>query len=292
MMLTLLPEELILVILTAVFSIPDEDFLRTGSRSPCPKGQRSRSATLLVCKTWSRVATPLLYDTVTLRSEAQARALALTLRQYKGDIGGFVKKIRIEGGFGIWVREILKHISEVADLWLSMVLESEDVIGGYFIGFTHINPRRLVVYDEPSQGVDTRKLELTNALCEAIQFHWTSLRTIHLRENSSIDEFGMWSRFRRISEALQAGGQTISCFCIDQTLHMPEALVEFINSPSVVEVHISSLVPRPLFDDLPTALDGSPRRTGTITDILGGNRQLYNKVVWKITGSSTSMSMD
>ncbi|KAJ6463528.1 hypothetical protein C8R45DRAFT_841316, partial [Mycena sanguinolenta] len=58
----------------------------------------SASRYFLVCKSWLRVSTPLLYNVVILRTTAQAETLQVFLETNKG-LGLFVKKLRVEGGF-------------------------------------------------------------------------------------------------------------------------------------------------------------------------------------------------
>lgn len=59
----------------------------------------SSSVVLEVCKTWLRVATPLLYRVVILRSTARARVLCRALREEK-QLGGLIKVSRVENQCG------------------------------------------------------------------------------------------------------------------------------------------------------------------------------------------------
>ncbi|KAJ7699467.1 hypothetical protein B0H14DRAFT_3653002 [Mycena olivaceomarginata] len=74
-----LPDEIISEILSPALKVSDEVFSDTSRVSPFSKYSESTSAYLLVCKSWLRVATPLLYNVVILRSKAQAKALSLSL---------------------------------------------------------------------------------------------------------------------------------------------------------------------------------------------------------------------
>ncbi|KAK7052014.1 hypothetical protein R3P38DRAFT_2502946, partial [Favolaschia claudopus] len=64
-------------ILSPALKVPDDLFSDTSDVSPFATYAPSDSAYLLVCKDWLRVATPLLYSVVVLRSKAQANALQL-----------------------------------------------------------------------------------------------------------------------------------------------------------------------------------------------------------------------
>ncbi|KAJ7259740.1 hypothetical protein C8J57DRAFT_953070, partial [Mycena rebaudengoi] len=76
-----LPDEMLSEILAGT-SFPDELFCDSSAPSVFAESYsgRSRSAYLLVSKSWLRVASPLLYNAVVLRSKAQASALHCALR--------------------------------------------------------------------------------------------------------------------------------------------------------------------------------------------------------------------
>ncbi|KAJ7086193.1 hypothetical protein C8R44DRAFT_538296, partial [Mycena epipterygia] len=75
----------------------------------------SSSSVLLVCKSWLRVATPLLYAVTIIRSKAQAHAFQATLRS-TSDLGRFIKRLRVEGGFGAVIYRILQNTPNVIDI--------------------------------------------------------------------------------------------------------------------------------------------------------------------------------
>ncbi|KAJ7896796.1 hypothetical protein B0H14DRAFT_2233645, partial [Mycena olivaceomarginata] len=94
-----LPDEIISEILSPALKVSDEVFSHTSRVSPFSKYSEFTSAYLLVCKSWLRIATPLLYNVVILRSKAQVKALSLALAGNKV-LGKFIKKLRVEGGYG------------------------------------------------------------------------------------------------------------------------------------------------------------------------------------------------
>ncbi|KAJ7863379.1 hypothetical protein B0H13DRAFT_2354214 [Mycena leptocephala] len=94
-----LPDEIISEIFSPALKISDEDFSDTSGVSPFAKYSESTSAYLLVCKSWLRVATPLLYNVVILRSKAHAKGLSLALST-NNLLGQFIKKLRVE----VWIR--------------------------------------------------------------------------------------------------------------------------------------------------------------------------------------------
>jgi hypothetical protein len=82
------------------------------------------SVVLLVCKVWLRVATPLLYHTVVIRSKAQARSLVAAVRGNHNP-GRFIGELRVEG-FGAHMSHILNSALNITDLFLSTEIHSPD----------------------------------------------------------------------------------------------------------------------------------------------------------------------
>ncbi|KAJ7611844.1 hypothetical protein FB45DRAFT_1119335 [Roridomyces roridus] len=140
-----LPEELISEILSPVLHVPDENLFadieeisRFAEYLP-----ESPSEYLPVCKTWMRVATPLLYDVVVIRSKAQAHALKQALLKNK-DLGLFIKRLRVEGGYGAPMRTILQSSPHISDLVISLNVFSSDSASGLCAGLPLVNPKRLI----------------------------------------------------------------------------------------------------------------------------------------------------
>lgn len=124
-----LPDELVKQILLPIFLVPESKFFDTGEISPFSTPSPSCSTYLLVCKQWLRVATPLLYNCVIIRSKAQAQALERVLLSNPA-FGKQTKKLRVEGGFGMHMNCILKCAYNVEDLVLSLMITSADTVSG------------------------------------------------------------------------------------------------------------------------------------------------------------------
>ncbi|KAJ7503396.1 hypothetical protein B0H11DRAFT_582819 [Mycena galericulata] len=142
----MLPDEIISEILSPALKVSDELFSDTSDVSPFAKYTLSTSAYLLVCKDWLRVATPLLYNVVVLRSKSQANALEKVLLQNQ-EFGRFIKKLRVEGGFGIALHTILKSAPNITDVSLSLAIWSSDSTSGLCKGLSLINPQRVILLD-------------------------------------------------------------------------------------------------------------------------------------------------
>ncbi|KAF7365463.1 F-box domain-containing protein [Mycena venus] len=91
-----IPDEILSEILSPALRVSDAAFAATFETvSPFLSTSESSSAFLLVSKSFLRVATPLLYNVVVLRSKAQAQALAGVLTSNPA-LGKFIRKLRLE----------------------------------------------------------------------------------------------------------------------------------------------------------------------------------------------------
>src|SRR6201996_4183445 len=167
-----LPDEIISEILSPALTVVDEVFSVTYRVSPFSNYSESTSAYLAVCKSWLRVATPLLYNVVILRSKAQAKALARALSR-NTDLGRFIKKLRVGGGYGAPMHDVLKYSPNVSDLYLSLDIFSSDNTDGLCKGLHLIDPTRLILQCERTAS-NKMFVKLRNALAEAIP-KWSHL---------------------------------------------------------------------------------------------------------------------
>jgi F-box-like len=179
-----LPDEIIKEILSPALYVSDRAFSSTCEwTNPFANYELSTSTILVVCKSWLRVATPMLYETVVLRSKAQAQALASALKDNE-PLGRFIRKLRVEGGYGACLYEVLRRSPSLTDLWISTRLYSNESISGYLKGFQHVNPTRLIIVDNDNKTSVIRK-NIYKALAEAVQHSWTSLVRFRILSHSS-----------------------------------------------------------------------------------------------------------
>ncbi|KAF7317647.1 F-box domain-containing protein [Mycena kentingensis (nom. inval.)] len=164
-----LPDELISEILSPALKVSDEAFSNNHSDvSPFATYSESPSAYLLVNKAWLRVATPLIYNVVVLRSAPQAKALARALTKNE-QLAWFIKKLRVEGGFGVAMKTILSLASNITDLFLSLDIFSMDNTEGLCKGLTLVSPTRLILQHSNYNQKDNKYYRnLVNALTAAI----------------------------------------------------------------------------------------------------------------------------
>ncbi|KAJ7896786.1 hypothetical protein B0H14DRAFT_2678734 [Mycena olivaceomarginata] len=163
-----LPDEIISEILSPALKVSDEIFSDTNEVSPFAKYAESTSAYLLVSKSWLRVSTPLLYNVVILRSKAQAKALSLALAGNKA-LGTFIKKLRVEGGYGAPMLTILQCSPNISDLFVSLEIYSSDNTNGLCKGLSLLNPNRLILWDlSRTPPRNKMVLQLLEALAKSI----------------------------------------------------------------------------------------------------------------------------
>ncbi|KAJ7623074.1 hypothetical protein DFH06DRAFT_1446771 [Mycena polygramma] len=176
--MSILPDEILSEILSPALKVSDELFSDTSDVSPFAKPSLSTSAYLkaylVVCRDWLRVATPLLYNVVVLRSKSQANALEKVLVQNK-DFGRFIKKLRVEGGYGAAMHTILKSAPNITDIFLTFVIYSSDSTQGLCKGLPLINPRRVILVDPNARMLKNKNLAaLTEILLSCIR-KWDNL---------------------------------------------------------------------------------------------------------------------
>ncbi|KAJ6495959.1 hypothetical protein DFH09DRAFT_946003 [Mycena vulgaris] len=159
------PDEIISEILSPLLKHSDEVF-SDASEKPLVSGYSS-STYLLVCKAWLRVSTPLLYSVVILRTTAQASALEQVLNT-NVEFGLFIKKLRIEGGFGQAMHTILKCAPNITDLFLTLLLWGSDNVAGLCKGLSLINPRRVILVDGRSKMTKPKKNKQVTQLLEML----------------------------------------------------------------------------------------------------------------------------
>ncbi|KAJ7073597.1 hypothetical protein C8F01DRAFT_1360452 [Mycena amicta] len=161
----------------------------------------SPSAYLLVNKSWLRVTTPLLYNTVVLRSKAQAKALERALSG-NAILGQFIKQLRVEGGYGAPMHRILKLSPNISHLYLTLVISSGDSTDGLCKGLALISPTSFILYDTihiSHQAKNKMARNLVAAIVDVIP-GWQKLSTFHcpyMTDANFSDQNDRWESIAR-----------------------------------------------------------------------------------------------
>jgi len=109
-----LPDELLQEILDLVLHVPDELFEDVGIFSPFRSTTFSSADVLQVCSRWNGAGTSALYDTVVIRSSAQAWSLGATLASHSS-LGSRVRRFRLEISCPMYLtRAVLSAMPNVA----------------------------------------------------------------------------------------------------------------------------------------------------------------------------------
>jgi len=175
-----LPAELLVEILSASLLVPDEMFADNRAFSPFEKVDQPASNLILVCKSWMYVATPLLYVTVVLRSNAQAQALAFALTN-NPEFGKFIRRLRVEGAYGEHIWTAVQNAPNITDLCMTLAVWPDASPAGFIQSVAHIDPHRVILTIAPIGPIrNITHIALLNALSSRIPT-WTRLVCPHLR---------------------------------------------------------------------------------------------------------------
>ncbi|KAJ7639941.1 hypothetical protein DFH06DRAFT_1430487 [Mycena polygramma] len=182
-----LPDEIISEILSPTLKVPESMFSDTSLESPFGtiSSSSSPSSTLLVCKSWLRVATPLLYSFVIIRSKAQANALQAALQN--PDLGRMVKNLRVEGGFGKPMHQILQSTPNIRHIVLSLHLRASDSADGLAKGLSLINPSCLTIVDDTGMYLKNKSVVKLMDAIKASLPKWDNLTEVNFPYTMSLD---------------------------------------------------------------------------------------------------------
>ncbi|KAK6997359.1 hypothetical protein R3P38DRAFT_3063842 [Favolaschia claudopus] len=183
-----IPDEIISEILSPALRVSDTTFSTLNSvagASPFLTFSESSSAYLEVSKSWLRVGTPLLYNVVSIRSTAQAQALAATFTT-NPDLGQFIKKLRVEGGYGTFMLTIIQAAPKITDIYLTLLLEKSDNASGLCQALPLLNPVRLILDGHGLFRPSTSAKELYQTLEDCI-IHWGKLTRVEAQLNMAHD---------------------------------------------------------------------------------------------------------
>lgn len=126
---------------------------------------------LLVCKRWLRVGSPLFYHSVRLANKPQVRKIASTF-DTNPSLALMVCNLRLAGGYGQELEAVMKHLTRLNQLSISIFTDSGGYIG-LTRGLTHVNPTYLYIIDITGLHKPPCKT-IMQALCEAAP-GWTNL---------------------------------------------------------------------------------------------------------------------
>lgn len=151
-----LAEEVLHSIMKLVLTISWELFTSPSDRTFGENDTVSSASIVLVCKQWLRVATPLLYETIILRSSGQSRALKDVFQKHK-TFAKRVKNLRLEGAYPC-LKEIMPLCTNMTTFVLLLEIYSDTPISSLCKSLPLINPTEVIL----------REIEKNNANCEQV----------------------------------------------------------------------------------------------------------------------------
>ncbi|KAJ7651356.1 hypothetical protein FB45DRAFT_820870 [Roridomyces roridus] len=229
----MLPDEIISEVLSPALQVPDELFCDTSHVSPFSTYAPSTSTYLVVCKDWLRVATPLLYNVVVLRSKSQATALEAALKS-NPELGRFIKKLRLEGGYGAAIHGILKCAPNITDLFLTLSIWSPDNTTGLCKGLALIEPHRVILVDpcEPAPPKNKQEEALRRTFLACL-CSWKNLRIFGYPYGSeNVWEPTIARNARELSQTL-VDSQVHTVLLSASFSHIPSFITKLCTSPSL-----------------------------------------------------------
>ncbi|KAJ7481427.1 hypothetical protein B0H11DRAFT_2193552 [Mycena galericulata] len=238
-----IPDEIISEILSPLLKHPDEVFSST-SEKPLLSPGYSSSTYLLVCKSWLRVSTPLLYNVVIFRTTAQAEALGKVLQTHP-EFGRFIRKLRVEGGFGRVMHAILKCAPNITDLFVSLLIWGSDDSSGLCAGLPLINPRRIILFDgghnrdaaKPKKNKQVTKL--LDTIIDLIP-KWDKLKMFKFPYRSDSDPDPVIAQRARAVASALAKSKSLQTLVVRATSRgLPEYMHQIADVPSLVSIHLT-----------------------------------------------------
>lgn len=170
----LFPNEVLELVLQNVCDIDDDHFKFAHKFGSKPTFVITRSAVLLVCRNWYKVACLSFYRTIILSTITQARCLALTLA-YKPHLGRHVRNLLFNGGFGETASKILKCTPRITHLSLSLAMSASDSTKGLCKYLKCVQPCSLRLNDFNNTYNNSQTRALVAAICSCMTIHWNRL---------------------------------------------------------------------------------------------------------------------
>ncbi|KAJ7224657.1 hypothetical protein GGX14DRAFT_491444 [Mycena pura] len=250
-------------ILAPLLKHPDEVFSDRSEKVLLEPGYSSATY-LLVCKTWFRVATPLLYNVVILRTSAQSEAIQTVLKAHP-EIGSFIKKLRVEGGFGDAMHTILKSAPNITDLFLTLSIWGSGNVRGLCSGLPLINPRRVIIDDDEKRPKKNKFVtELFETLIELIP-KWDRLQTFDSPYTPGHHPTST-ARAEALASALRES-RTLQTLIVGIGIgdEFPHYLYQVVNMPSLKRLHFEQRQSFALNMHLRAEVEANPKLKAIVT---------------------------
>jgi hypothetical protein len=119
---------------------------------------------------WFVIVVPIIYETVILTSEVEVNSFASIVRR----VGPYIKKLRIEGGYGKPIFTILSNTPGLAFIFVSFNIKRK--AGCLCRGLRRINPRHVILLDSADKVLCNQSVSgVVDVLIECMTSVWSNL---------------------------------------------------------------------------------------------------------------------
>ncbi|KAJ7166443.1 hypothetical protein C8R43DRAFT_946005 [Mycena crocata] len=110
------------------------------------------------------------------------------LHRSNPDLGQFIRKLRVEGGFAISMHKILQVSKNITDIFLTLnIIHSDRVCCGLCCGLPLIDPVQVILYDGDAFDCPHTSRELIDMLQECIIEKWKKLTVVDILHEEYFD---------------------------------------------------------------------------------------------------------
>lgn len=164
------PEELLREIFRNLLHVPVDAYFSQTDRfyTEFPVYESNLTSLLLVCKKWLRIATPLLYESIGIGTEAQMGRLAYTLRS-NPTLGLIIRNLRLDGGFGKHLYTVAKCAPHIQTLSVRVHPDDRGANVGYLHALPCMKPTMLYVHGLLCDGHSKKQRIMVEATFLAIR---------------------------------------------------------------------------------------------------------------------------
>jgi len=167
-MVHLLADEVLQAILAPPLRVPDSMFEDVGPVSPFNEVEQSASDVLLVCKRWMRVATPIIYHTVIIRTTAQAAALNAALTR-NPEFGRHVRRFRLEHPYpGHITKAVVRTMPNIVDLCIPIGVLAADKPNDVYELLSKCQPHHLLLVNYRPNHTNGTFNKVASKICAAL----------------------------------------------------------------------------------------------------------------------------
>ncbi|CDO74555.1 hypothetical protein BN946_scf184632.g12 [Trametes cinnabarina] len=181
-MTELIPNEVLECILHHILVIPTATFEAWRTPATFAGSPRSTiSEVLLVSKRWYELGTPSLYESAILRTKRQVRSFAFSTKKVNDrgvKRGRYLRRLRIEGGYGDRVKAILENSPDIVHLFMGFDISLDDSSAGLKRALQRINPTRLFMDSTPGPHFTAQNTMSLHAALGGALPSWTNLKRI------------------------------------------------------------------------------------------------------------------